>query len=295
MSDDNIIIQYGDRTNNFREFIRSLLKRGKLKQEYIDRITDEEGMKMYSEIFTDETADPVKNYEFWEILGDKIANSCILKYFSRKYPMLRRKEGVTILSRLVINYGSKETFAEVGMGLDFVKYISADEERHKNKRKQLVEDCFEAFFGYTSEAIDERVYQGAGYPICYNIIKNILDDLGEISLNYYDLVDPKTRLKETYDKFENQLNEHKPNKKSYVWFKPEDQNVGTSTLKIKNKTTGQVRVLGTGQGSLKIIGEQNAAENALETLKNQGYEKPADPRYILFGLDIEKFPKEPNE
>lgn len=288
-------IRTGIRTDEFRKFIRSLLKRGKLKKEHINTITDEEGMKTYSQIFTDPTVDRVNNYEFYELMGDKIANTSILKYFSKKYPMLRRPEGVTVLSRLVILYGSKETFAKVGLELEFDKYISANEFRHSKERKQMIEDCFEAFFGYTAEAIDERITPGAGFPICYNIINSIMEGLGKLSINYYDLVDSKTLLKETYDQFAKDLYFEPISKKSYVWERNQNDTLGTMKIIVNHKETGNKIELATAQGSLKRIGEQNAAKYALERLKREKFQKDIPAVWKLFGLDKNDQPIVPKD
>ena len=156
-------------------------------------------MEMYSQVFTTALANPEANYEFWELLGDKISNSCLLKYFSsERFPEFRGQNCVFIFSRLIINYGSKESFGPIALSLGFDKFITSTENEKKTKREPMCEDTFEAFIGYTSHAIDTRVTPGAGYAICYNIISNIFRDR-DVSIDYEDLMDSGTIFKETFD------------------------------------------------------------------------------------------------
>ena len=83
-SSKEIKIIYGIRGTQFRNKIQSILK-GNLKEEYIDKVTDPEGMKLYDQIFTHRTANEVTNYEFFELLGDQTINKTLVWYFSRRF------------------------------------------------------------------------------------------------------------------------------------------------------------------------------------------------------------------
>ena len=202
-----IEIYSGDRGINFEDMIRSILKKGKLKEEYIDRITTN-GKELYSQAFTHPTANPDNNYEPLELLGDSIVNCCIVWYLSRRFPQLNCQDGVKIIARLKINLVSKKIFADFGDQLDFWKYVSADKETRDTKMKKTLEDVFEAFFGATQKLIDSEIRMGVGYSICYNIITNLFDTL-HISLKYEDLYDAKTRLKEVFDFFKETIGQIK--------------------------------------------------------------------------------------
>ena len=202
-----IEIYSGDRGINFEDMIRSILKKGKLKEEYIDRIITN-GKELYSQAFTHPTANPDDNYEPLELLGDSIVNCCIVWYLSRRFPQLNCQDGVKIIARLKINLVSKKIFADFGDQLDFWKYVSADKETRDTKMKKTLEDVFEAFFGATQKLIDSEIRMGVGYSICYNIITNLFDTL-HISLKYEDLYDAKTRLKEVFDFFKETIGQIK--------------------------------------------------------------------------------------
>lgn len=280
--DEEVTIIDGKRGDEFKEFITKLLKRGKLGKKNIKKLTDEEGMKMYSVIFTHSSADEENNYEFWELLGDKLANSCILKYFTRRFPQLRRPMGVNILSKLMIKYGSKKSFAEIGIEMGFFDFITASEHERRTKRNSLVEDAFEAFLGYTSDAIDNEVAEGAGYPICYNIVKSMFDDIKDISLKYRDLVDNITILKETFDKYRNDIGQKDRKRTMDSWIREEGAEVGTITI-----YTTKGRALASGTASLKNKAEQAASRKALEILEKDGYTKDL-PKDFQYYEDLEE-------
>ena len=89
--------------------------------------------------------------------------------------------------------------------LNFWPFISAAIEgternqkyRNRNK-KDLLEDVLEAFIGCTEYLLDEAFRPGVGYGIVYDILESIFNEL-PMSLEYEDLYDAKTRLKETTD------------------------------------------------------------------------------------------------
>ena len=94
-----IKIYSGDRGINFENMLRNILKKGKLKKDYIDLII-KNGMPLYSQAFTHPTADENNNYEPLEFLGDSIVNCVIVWYLSRRFPQLNCQDGVKILARL---------------------------------------------------------------------------------------------------------------------------------------------------------------------------------------------------
>lgn len=197
---DQIKIYYGNRDNKFTNMIKKVFKMGKLKNEYISKILEGDGLNLYKKVFTHPTADSQHNYESLEILGDSIVNCCIVWYLSRRFPQLNCPEGVKIIARLKINLVSKKMFADFGYKLGFWPYVSADMEIRQNKMKPTLEDVFEAFFGATQKLVDEKIRKGVGYSICYNITEYLFDQI-DISLKYEDLYDAKTRLKELFDVF----------------------------------------------------------------------------------------------
>jgi dsRNA-specific ribonuclease len=278
MSEVEKVIYYGPRDDTFRSFIRSILEKGKMKDAYIDLLTDDESMKIYDQVFTHPTVDPEINYEFYEILGDQTVNKAIVWYLSRRFPELHCPTGVKIISRLKINLVSKKTFADIGMNLGMWEFVTADEETRQTKLKKTLEDVFEAFFGATESLLDNRIRNGVGYAISYNIISNLFKDL-PISLKYEDLYDAKTRLKETFDWHRDKLRDGILNREKYVAEKIEKINY----VSVFNEdVNGRRTEIGKGSAALKEDAEQRAAENAIEFLKRKGLMKPIPEEYARF-------------
>ena len=259
-----IEIYSGDRGINFENMLKSILKKGKLKDEYINKIVTN-GKSLYSQAFTHPTANPENNYEPLEFLGDSIANCCIVWYLSRRFPQLNCQEGVKILARLKINLVSKKTFSDFGNQLDFWKYVSCDSETKNTKMKKTLEDVFEAFFGATQKLIDSEIRMGVGYSICYNIIENLYQNM-YISLKFEDLYDAKTRLKELFDFFKETIGQIKYENERIERI----QYVKVFRLYTDIKGKKQKILLGEGSAALKPDAQQKAAERAIEYLTSEG-------------------------
>ena len=68
-SNQIIGIYLGDRGKDFKNFIISILKKGKITAKYINMLTDTESMLIYGSAFTSELVDPDNNYQVLEQLG----------------------------------------------------------------------------------------------------------------------------------------------------------------------------------------------------------------------------------
>ena len=77
------------RGSDFEGLIVSLLKRGGLKQKYIDVLTSGESLKAYATAFTAASANPVDNYERFEQIGDVTANKFIVLVCISEIPTAR--------------------------------------------------------------------------------------------------------------------------------------------------------------------------------------------------------------
>ncbi len=113
------IIYQGPRGPSFKALIYGLMERGNLKDKYIDLLTDEANMKKFSKAFTAASANKEKNYEIYEQLGDVSANKFIVWYAYQRFPQLQCPLGVKVVARLRINYGAKNSFAEIANNLGF--------------------------------------------------------------------------------------------------------------------------------------------------------------------------------
>ncbi len=299
-------VYLGSRGADFKRMIVGLLKRGKLKPKYIDRLTDSKSLQAYGQAFTARTADAVNNYERFEQIGDVTANKFIVWYAYRRFPQLDCTDGVKVVARLRINYGAKQFFGPLGEQLGFWPFISSAEEgternqyyRNRNK-KDLLEDCVESFVGCTEYLLDKAFRPGVGYGIVYDILADIFDDI-HMSLKYEDLYDPKTRLKETFDAYKQlgtwyfhdtreEVNSGYTMANSVLYQIPPD----TPQQPIKRKTgigrkdyellpQSDWVQLGSGITSKKGDAQQKAAEQGITRLKYMGFFKEPPPEYKFF-------------
>jgi dsRNA-specific ribonuclease len=270
-------IYLGTRGTPFKTLISGLLTKGRVAPKYIQILTDEEGMKLYSQAFTASSANPAFNYEIFEQLGDLCVNQFIVWYVYRRFPQLFCPLGVKVAARLRINYGAKGNLYMIAARLKFWEYISASQEQRDTNKKDLLEDTMESFCGVTAYILDQRTRPGVGYAIVYDILKDIFDNL-PMSLAYEDLYDPKTRLKETFDRFKSDIGEVK-----YTYEKNDN---GTKALVWSVPYKGAVNkdwiFLASDNALAKKDAEKKAASKAIISLKERGYYKEPPDEYKFF-------------
>lgn len=265
-------IYLAPRDAKFVEFVSSILKLCGLNIRHINYMTNDENIKYFHRAFTHESADDSKdldqNYEYYEIIGDGIINSLIVKYLFNRFPHLRKASGVKIVAILKTHLVSKKTFSDFSNNLGFWDFISANEYERYHNKKSLLEDAFEGFVGALSIIVSEKIYECAEYSAVYTLLKHILDPI-PISTNMEDIKDNITKLKELMDR--NQKNPSSPLKDiQYVVFQEGGKGLPSITdiyLTIKGVRTKIAR----GSASIKKEAEQEAAFNALKYLKDNKY------------------------
>lgn len=244
-----------------KDFLIKIFKLGNLKKEYIDVLLSHE--KEYeSYVFTSLGRDRQKNYEEFEFLGDSVINMFVPFYFYRRFPQLRCSDGVKVYNRLKANHVSKTSLSGLARKWGFLPHIKRSSD---DKETDVLEDVFEAFFGYTVELLDGKYGVGVGFGIVYGILKTIFDDISEVSLEYDVLYDAKTRLKELFDKhnwvlgsFKNVIYADDENAKKLVIY---HYDLGHRTPVI----------VGQSEGASKGERIRIASERAITHFKNEGY------------------------
>jgi dsRNA-specific ribonuclease len=264
-------IYQGVRNTQFKNFISELLKRGNVSDKFMHILTSDENMKLYGTAFTSSTADVNNNYEMYEQLGDVCANQFIVYYMYERFPQLKCTKGVKVAARLRINYGSKETFTHIAESLGFWEYISSTIEERSTNKKDLLEDTFEAFCGVTSSVVNDATRQGIGFPIVYDILESVFNDM-DISLAYDDLYDSKTRLKEIFDlkRFSDILGKLK--------YTCEKNATGVNVV----TATANGNIIGVGTAYKKADAEQKAAAEGIKKVNSMGYIREPPLEYKLF-------------
>ena len=291
------VVYLGLRDDSFRDLIRGLLERGKLKAKYIDLLTTDESMKVYGHAFTAASANPEENYEIFEQLGDVSANKFIVWYAYRRFPQLECPLGVKVVARLRINYGARQSFSDIGERLGFWPYISASEDDRLRKKKDKLEDCVESFIGCTEYLLDRAFRPGVGYAIVYDILSSIFDEI-PMSLRFEDLYDAKTRLKELFDLYKSKLgtwafvnNRDDMLAISQVYMIPttsRNKQVikrkvgGTDKDIVVEEAPSDWQFMGEGKAAKKADAEQKAAEAGLKLLNENGWVKEIPEEYKFF-------------
>lgn len=267
----------------FEELIKDVLSFA-LSEDEINSLITGKTLSLYRMAFTSKTIDKGKNYEMFEQLGDVSIGKFLVNYMYRRFPQLQTSEGVDIVAKLKIKYGSKEQLQSLGEELNFWTFIRASEVERNADKKKLLEDVFEAFIGCTEYVIDDYIsaldkinnYGGVGYNVVYRILKYLFDEI-DISLVYEDLVDAKSRLNEliTFIRHEN---------KDPIKYKDDLTNGKHHVQIIWYRKDGTV-ILGQAEAILKKTAEEQAAAKAIDVLKNK-YElyKPPPNWFIKFNL-----------
>jgi dsRNA-specific ribonuclease len=249
----------------FRFFLQNVLTTATgIRKEVLEYLTTDKNLEVYAAVFTHPSAcsDDIANYEFWEFLGDSVVNKCVMHYLCHKYIHMRSKKSVKVLARVKVNYISKKWLAWFGDHFHFWTFIKADEKVLSSQKTKLLEDVFEAFFGATEMLLDQKYGIGVGYYVCQMIMDNILKH-NEMDLEYNNLFDAKTRLKELFDAIRHE-------QPAYTWVNHTIHTHNNPVFEVTCTATlgGRSYLLGRGKGQLKIDAQQHAAEQALDTMKN---------------------------
>lgn len=192
---------------SFKDFIRKLLQTCNLKPEHIDFFTTPVNLHEYARAFTHGSYDPRFNYELYEFQGDVTVNNVIVAYIRKRFPHIT---SIGYLTRIKHTLVSKKQLAWIASEAGFAKHIRYGPDMEESLRENpdlirnkdwlsMLEDTVEAFIGCTVELADTKWVIGTGYNIAYCLLANFLDRL-KISTRYEDVFDPKSRLKEIFDK-----------------------------------------------------------------------------------------------
>jgi dsRNA-specific ribonuclease len=267
---EKLTFYYGLRNQSFKNLLWNILKKGKLKEHYINCLLTPEALVEYDKAFTSSTisshVDPTSgkievnkiisnNYETYEKLGDGIFDNFIGWYAFRRFGEVNNLEQVKLLHIIRSKYGSKKEFAPISESLGFWPYISSSVYARNHEKKKLLEDVFEAFLGVTSFILDKNFRNGVGYAICYDILASIFDNI-KFSTDFSEMIDYVTKLKQVFDKVKN------------VRIEYQDRKIGDQIhiMIYQRAQNGEYKLIGTGVSTNKKDAKQNAAENAFKNL-----------------------------
>lgn len=182
----------------FEDFIVKQLTLGGLSSRTISSYTDDDGMKIFHQAFTHQSANSSSNYEYLEFRGDAIVNMITVQYLQKRFP-----EVVSIqwLTKLKHNFSGKMSLADIAKDVNFDYWINSKgvQKSEKNiKYISMLEDVVEAFFGAIMIISKKKYSLGVGYAVCHNIL-GVYYDKKQVSLKWEDVFDSVTRIKEIYD------------------------------------------------------------------------------------------------
>jgi len=193
-------------TQEFREFIISLLMLGGLTEKRIEEFTDKDSMRQFRIAFIHRSYDSEDNYELVEFLGDAVVNNCLAFYLKKRFPEVSDNAFITSLKH---KYQSKTELYEMARKEGFLKHILYGKEMkeivnsrnpsHNKDYRSMLEDTLEAFIGTVVIVIDSKTRNGVGNPIACNIMDSLSSKI-DISLDVKKVFTDKQRLKEVYDK-----------------------------------------------------------------------------------------------
>lgn len=283
----------------FINFIRQLLRKGRLVESYIETIVgDPANMKIFLQALTSAAFNPEYNYEVYEFVGDAAGSNFLAFYFLNKFPQLNSPSGVQILSRLKIKFGSKSSYSKIAGGLGFGQFIQATDIELTTNKNKLLEDCLEAMIGAIILVINgyENVNHGLGNDVGYFLLENAFDAL-KISTKYEDIVDATTRLKELLDYINiipTTTSEQTQNDANQIIHKVSiSLTISVTAIQLKfpaaaNRAKGdyifQNQILGSSSSFKKKDAIEAASVQALAALADKGIRKEVPQAYKLLGV-----------
>lgn len=189
--------------NNFKKFIHKILLFANNK--YNTNITDDDINNKYFTVsnfeqfqisFTHKSISQ-NNYEYYEFIGDKVLNDCVVNYIHTRFPQIINSD---ILTKLLHKHKGKTFLSQVGTKYGFNEFIIYDKKTVDISSKTLTEDIIESFIGCVYTLSTKIFDMIKAYDIVYNIITNLFNGMENsyFVINYNALVDDYTKLKELY-------------------------------------------------------------------------------------------------
>lgn len=279
---------------DFRNFLVQFLKRGKVRDAYVEKLLTPENLEEFRVAFTHPSYDAKKNYQLYEFLGDSVINEFVPFYLRWRFPRIVSVKWVTRLKHTLISgrYLAKivrkegiDAYAIYGdlpftssAGRSFVgmnKEIDMNPDLDNNAHYlNMLEDIMEAFFGcLTTIIVDAGQPHGVATEISHNILRSLFGP-AEIPHRFEDVFDPVSRLKELYES----------RARGYKW--PNDQSYKFEKFEYPDGSVKfQTIVYGWPKGD-KTVKQENKVELAREIALTKPDSKEKAARRALQVLDL---------
>lgn len=257
---------------SFKKFITSLLSQARVKEKSIKLFTDEASMLEYRTAFTHKSYGD-DNYELYEFVGDTIVNHAVADYIHDRFPRIVSVKWLTRIKHNLMSNKVLATFVEKNGWVEHIRFGEEMQEEinsltsiiDSDDHIKILGDVFEAFAGTLTNVVNKKKRRGVGYAVVYRIVEMYLDT-HEMSLEYEDMFDAKSRLKELFDKYGwgdiNRAMKSEREEDGRLWtVTVSGYPRGDKTVKPENKV-----VLSTVKIAGKSDAQQLASEKAIEKL-----------------------------
>lgn len=266
------VVQYTSIHPAFKHFITVTLSKV-LGPKNVALFTDDESMQIFRRAFIHPSVNSSYNYEQLEFSGDAVVNTCVAQYLRERFPRVINSKYLTRLKHNLISKSDLSALSEKNGFLSHIYYDSRQVQRNTEEFTSMMEDVLEAFFGALIIVINKKKRNGVGFGVCYYLIKKMYDER-EISLNYWDIFDPRSIIKELFDMLKWHFEKNTPYRKEGNGYRATIYGFpnGDREAKPENKTQLASVVKGT-----KTEAEQSSAQNALYVLRKRYNIRPSYP------------------
>lgn len=149
----------------------------------------------FRDAFIHKSIDPHNNYEYLEFRGDAFVNLAISRYIKNRFPLITSQKWLT---KMYHNLRSTAYLSQLATDLKFNECVSYSSEIKYRSINNILEDCFESFFGAIVTVSDKHWEMGVGYSLAYSIISKLYTSYN-LPLDYEQYFDYKPRVKEIFD------------------------------------------------------------------------------------------------
>ena len=270
--------------NRLYNFLSETLKNIKVPDNIILQFLSVQNFPTWIDSFTEDSFDPLHNYDVLEVLGDKILDAAFAQYLMKRFKteIAEGKINEKGISNLRIEYMSKIKQAGLSYKLRLPEFVRINP--NLSLSVHIVEDIFEAFFGALF-TVGEDLSPGYGFTCCFLMIEYLFSD---IVLDQVFLYDPsKTYINQTFNEMgwgkTPKIFKNKEGDKYVfdIYFTDSAYNF------LKREGFKIVPKLSSGTGNTELTAETNAFFNAVQNIIKIGVTNE--------WLQIQKFNREFNE
>jgi dsRNA-specific ribonuclease len=209
----------------YKIFLRGILQKGRLSEAYIDHLLDNYLANFKTALTHNSISENVlESLEYYETAGDTVVNLGISWWTVLYHPEIVNIDFFAKTKHALAGTGY---LGKIGIKLGFEAFVLVNEndmkifddvEEYSRKKGRdisrqdvweyvkIYEDAVEAFFGCLVKTMVEDGHSfGAAIEIAFTIIVWMIEDVLVQSVNYEDIYDPSSLLRDLYQNKENGL------------------------------------------------------------------------------------------